>query len=315
MKKNENRQYPLEKSPLYSLCNKRKLEEMIGLDRYVLNNTSDFISYFTYPNKKKDGSKRTISAPNDYLKRVQRSFHVLLQRIERPVWLISGCKGKCYIDNVRLHQNNQSRYALTLDIKKFYPNCTREYVSKFFFYTMKMSADIANLLSDMLTYNSEIPTGSPTSQLLAFLSYRKMFEELYDLAIKHNCVFSVYVDDLAFSNQNPFSKNALTNEAALVLRRYGHSIKRQKTRYYGKDEYKFITGGILTPDNLIKIPNNLHQKIKNDREKLFSSDELPEPEKERLIRTLQGRLVAARSIEPAEYPELTRAVNCQRKFL
>ena len=40
--------------------------------------------------------------------------------------LISGEKGKCYIDNGKSHLN--SNYFLTMDIKKFYDNCFREYV-------------------------------------------------------------------------------------------------------------------------------------------------------------------------------------------
>ena len=38
---------------------------------------------------------------------------------------------KCYIDNGKSHLN--SNYFLTMDIKKFYDNCSREYVFFFFF--------------------------------------------------------------------------------------------------------------------------------------------------------------------------------------
>ena len=54
----------------------------------------------------------------------------LIQKVERPEWLVSGEKGKCYIDNGKKHIH--SNYFLTMDIKKFYDNCEREYVFLFF---------------------------------------------------------------------------------------------------------------------------------------------------------------------------------------
>ena len=61
--------------------------------------------------------KRNITAPNRRIKEIQTRILQLLQKVERPEWLISGEKGKCYIDNgkKRIHSN----YFLTMDIKKF----------------------------------------------------------------------------------------------------------------------------------------------------------------------------------------------------
>jgi len=305
-KENKIKIYASEKSPLYGLSNKRKLEEMIGLKKYALNKISKAITYDSFKQAKKSGGDRTVTAPNPYLKRIQRSAYNLMSRIEKPDWLISGSKGKCYIDNAKYHQMNQSKYALTLDIKDFYPNCTRKYVFDFLSSTMKMSNDVAGVLSDILTYKYEIPTGSPTSQLLAFFAYREMFDELHCLGLKYGCILTVYVDDLAFSSKIPFNSRSLVNEAAFILKKYGHGIKRRKKRYYGINDSKLFTGAVLDTDNRIRVPNNLHLKIKDDREWLENIDGVSKHEHDKRLRSLRGRVASARYIDPTTYPELRK---------
>jgi len=303
------KKYPLEKSPLYKLSNLRKIERIIGLNKYELDKISKHITYNVFNIKKKDGRDRPVAAPNPYLKKIQRSLYNLLSRIEKPDWLISGTKGKCYIDNAKFHQTNQSQYALTLDIKDFYPNCTRKNVFMFLSGTMKMSDDVAGTLADILTYNSGIPVGSPASQLLAFFAYKGMFEGLSSLAYRYGCVFTVYVDDLAFSSKTPFNTKALINDVVFILKINGHSIKRCKKRYYSKNEDKLFTGVVLVSDNSITVPNNLRLKIKNDKDQLIDFAEMPKQDKEKLKRRLQGRIVSARNIDSTVYPELIRAVK------
>ena len=102
------KQYSIERSPLHGLSNKRKLEDMIGLQKYALNTISRKITYYKFLKAKKGGGERVVTAPTTYLKTTQRSLYNLMSRIEKPDWLISGCKGKSYIDNAKLHQKNHA---------------------------------------------------------------------------------------------------------------------------------------------------------------------------------------------------------------
>lgn len=116
--------------------------------------------------KKHSNKKREITAPDKTLKAIQRRILYLLHRVIRPIWLISGEKQKCYIDNGRTHLDG--KYVLTVDIKKFYDNCTREPVYQFFVQKLKTSPDVDKKLTDIITYNGGIPTGCQTSQIMAF---------------------------------------------------------------------------------------------------------------------------------------------------
>jgi len=301
--------YPLERSPLFKLSNKRRLESIIGLERYSLNKIREHIDYYTFEIDKRDGEKRPITAPNFHLKRVQKSIHDLLSRIDKPDWLISGSKGKSYIDNAKLHQRNQSKYALTLDIKKFYPRCTRGYVFSFLSNTLEMSDDVAGVMADVLTLKSEIPTGSPASQLLAFFAYKEMFIKLNELALRYDCVFTVYVDDLSFSSQSPFDNYALMNDVESILEKYGHKLKRNKKAYYSKSDGKMFTGVVLDAQSQLKVPNNLQAKIKKDADLLMKPETLTSVERQKLKNRLQGRIMSARNIEPNKFPRLLEAVK------
>ncbi|GJM72667.1 hypothetical protein HMSSN036_48830 [Paenibacillus macerans] len=127
-----------------------------------------------------------------------------MSNIRRPDWLISGEKGKSYIDNGKVHQN--SSVFLTIDIKKFYDNCKREYVFRFFKDKMCCAGDVAGVLAEIVTFNGGIPTGCPTSQLIAYYAYEEMFENINKIASKHGCIFTLYVDDMTFSSKK-FNKS------------------------------------------------------------------------------------------------------------
>lgn len=101
--------------------------------------------------KKNENEKRIITVPDRRSKTIQTRMLGLLQKVKRPEWLISGEKGKCYIDNGKAHV--KSKYILTMDIKKFYDNCKREYVFNFFENRLQMTGDIAGLCTDIVTFD------------------------------------------------------------------------------------------------------------------------------------------------------------------
>lgn len=232
----------------------------------------------------------------------------LIQKVERPQWLISGEKGKCYIDNGKAHI--KSNYFLTIDIKKFYDNCKREYVYQFFKNKLSMSGDIAGICTDIVTFNQGIPTGCPTSQLIAYYAYEQMFDEIYCLALECGCIFTLYVDDMTFSATGAFDVNRLIKEIDCKLRKYGHRPKYKKVKYYSHGKPVSITGTIITSKHEIKVPNSLQQKVYDgfqEVKKLYRQD-LGKDEQKKLDR-LKGQIQASRNIETDKFPEIKRLVN------
>ena len=263
-----------------------------------------WVSYRISYLEKGDGDTRAIYSPCKRLKTVQKRIKRLLERIRKPSWVFSGTKGRCHVDNAMHHAGNT--YFVLSDIAEFYESCTRDAVYKFFLNEMKTSPDVAELLADITTLETNgktiIPTGSPSGQLLAFFSYRRMFDELEELAARHGCRLSLYVDDLTISSNTPIANpKSLQKQLARIMASYGHSIKWSKTRYVKPSEFKVVTGVAIGPDEAPHIPNNLGREIIEGLQDALDGDHLSQAP------TL-GRINAARQIVEGSFPEVERVL-------
>lgn len=298
--------YPINQCALYKCSSKRKLESLLTIEPGGLKNIQCAIQYRSFEiDKKNTNEKRKITAPAKELKAIQARILALLQRIERPKWLISGERGKCYIDNGKAHMD--ANYMLAVDIKKFYDNCRRDGVYRFFHHRMKTEPDVAKILTDIVTYNGGIPTGCPTSQLIAYYAYEDMFTEINKCAECYGCRFTLYVDDMTFSSVTPFPSEKLTQEIDVILRRYGHKPKYPKVKYYSKNENKPVTGTIVTSDHRLDVPNQLQKKIYDNfqlAKKL--NDQQNSEETIKVTQALMGQIQAAKNLDPNCFPEIKR---------
>lgn len=229
-------------------------------------------------------SKKRLIEPviSEKLKKVQKSIQILLKDIEFDDNIFSGISGKSYIDNGKLHIG--CKYVIALDISKFFPNTSREKVYSFFKNDLLTSSDVAKILTDLCTidiekicdinkevlkymkenkirYTKHIPTGSPISCILSYLVNYNMFKRITELANKYDCKTSIYVDDIVISSKNKINKQ-LINEVIAIIRSNGYNIQKKKLKYYNYNEFKRITGNIISKDgeNLV-IPNKIRHKI------------------------------------------------------
>ena len=309
MMKAKPKKYPIDQCLLYKCSSKKKLEKALVLEKGNLKLIDEAIKYHSFDIEKKETpEKRRIEAPAYKLKLIQARILKLIQYIDRPEWLISGQKGKSYISNGEFHQDGN--YVLTFDIKKFYDNCQREYVYRFFKDKLKTAPDIAAILTKIVSYNQAIPTGCPTSQLMAYFAYEDMFQEIKVAADHHGCKFSLYVDDMTFSSVEPFNKNKLTREVDIILRRYKHKPKYKKVHYYSKNECKPITGTILNPGHRLEIPNKLQENIYVGFQEIKDTDSAKvDPVISKKILTLQGRIGAAKCIQQDKFNQMSRVIE------
>ena len=305
----ESQKYDITQCALYKKKSSKQLKKILCITEEEYKDILSIVHYHSFQIDKKDSTeKRNITAPDKRIKEIQTRILKLLQNVERPAWLISGEKGKCYIDNGKKHLN--SNYFLTMDIKKFYDNCSREYVFLFFKKRLMMAGDLAGLCTDIVTYNGGIPTGCPTSQIISYYAYESMFNEIYRIACKYGCEYTVYVDDITFSSKDSFDTNRMKNEVDRILRKYGHKPKYKKVKYYSKGKSVPITGTIVTGQHELKVPNRLQKRVYDDFQELryLSGKELSDVEIKKL-NSLKGRIQASRNIEEGKFPEINRLIN------
>ncbi len=288
--------YPLERSPFYRLSNKSKLANLLKIKPRDLSKLRGDRLYNTFP--KNTGSKlRDIQAPIGLRDRVHAQIQKLISRIETPEHLFSGKKGLSPLDNAKHHLQNH--YFLSTDIENFFPSCKREYIFRFFHYQIKMSEDIAWLMTDIICYDDHVPTGSHLSQSVAYWAYSNTFDQIDKLAREQDLKFSLYVDDMTFSGAAPIPRN-LHLSIGYKLKRVGLKLKRRKTRYYSKKQFKKVTGATISPTNELLITNRHRKKLKEIKDRYDDMTEMSP----KTVRSFLGTLRYTRQIQSDYYQQL-----------
>jgi RNA-directed DNA polymerase len=318
--------YNLDKSPLYGLSSKTKLYKILVENNNLLhipqnnkklgnilvkiNNVAKLQTflkgknYRVFPEKQ---SNRIIQDPNLFLKLVHKKLANLLSRINTPEYLHSGVKRKSYVTNATHHLGTSS-YILKLDLRKFYQNCSKEFIFKAFKYNFNIPDDVAWLITDIVIYNGFLPTGSPVSQIISFFAYQKTFDKINGMAKSRNITFSLYVDDMVFSS-NTLISDTLEVLITEVFEKVNLPIHKEKTQHYkSRKQYKIVTGCTISPSNELKVPNKRRLEIIE----LYRNIKINSCN-ESQGKSLLGKIQAARQIEPNifehEYLILTQLVN------
>jgi hypothetical protein len=252
------------------------------------------------------GKARAIQWPKRRLQKIHSRVHTLLSRVAVPAYLHSAVEGKSYISNAAAHECAVS--VVKVDIKKFFPSVSRAAVFKFFTGPLRCRADVAGLLADILTYNAHLPTGGAASPILAYYSFKEMFDEIDSLARSRDVVMTCYVDDMALSGLR--ANKGLLHDIQQIISRYG--LKSHKAHKFSASEPKVVTGVCITADGP-RVPNKLHLKIKNGFEDLCAAE--TSRAKVKVLGPLIGRMEAASQIDPAFKPRAKSLRDKQLKLL
>jgi RNA-directed DNA polymerase len=236
------------------------------------------------------GKSRAIQWPKRRLQSIHARVHTLLSRVAVPQYLHSAVKGRSYISNAAAHACAVS--VVKIDVKKFFPSVSRAAIFKFLEQSLKCRRDVAGLLADILTYNSHLPTGGAASPIIAYYSFKEMFDEIERFARSRDVIMTCYVDDMAFSGAR--ANKRLLHEIQQIISKHG--LKSHKAHKFSASEPKVVTGVCITA-NGPRVPNKLHLKIKTGFEGLSAA--VTAQAKAKALAPLIGRMEAAGQIDPA----------------
>lgn len=285
----KSKSHPINQSCLYRVVDPKILAKLLFKSESSLEELADTSRrYMTWQEDKKSGGKRTIEAPHENLKIVQKRIAEFLQRISPPDYLMAPVKGRSYVSNAAKHLG--SRSFCLLDIEDFFPSCTDKKVYWFFHKLMQCSPHVATLLTKITTHNGHLPQGSPCSPILAYFAYKEMWDEVHAVAVAADCKLSIYADDITISGAVVYGKDIWAIKR--TLRKHGHKYSLSKERHI-VDKPADITGVIVCHDQLL-LPNRQHEKMaqaalevrnaKTGRERAFA------------IRKFKGRQAQAQQI-------------------
>lgn len=229
---------------------------------YFLSNEKNLRRYNTFTIPKKNGKYRKISEPVYSLKIIQRW---ILENLLYKMKVTSNCYGfkkssfgSPLVSNAEQHKNNL--FILKMDLEDFFPSISRERV----FYQFKMigyNNYIANILTNICTYDGCLPQGAVTSPYLANLICYKMDNRIEKYCSKREIVYTRYADDLTFSCNN---RNLLRNIYGMISKIVGDegfTVNKNKTTFMTPKSHKCITG-VTINDKLIKAPKQLKKMIR-----------------------------------------------------
>lgn len=154
--------------------------------------------------KKKKGEYRTIDAPVQKLKYIQRGLNVVLQCAYTPHAAAMGfVPHRSVVDNAKIHTGQ--RVVYNIDLKDFFPSITagrvyRRLLEKPF----SLNEELASFITDICSYtNAEgrhiLPQGAPTSPTLTNIICERMDRKLTRLAKAYSLKYTRYADDITFS--------------------------------------------------------------------------------------------------------------------
>ena len=260
MPKEAGRYYEETGGPFFRLHSRKKFARLLYKGQTKLEALArEHDPYTHFPKLKANGESRQISAPRDDLKKVQARIAALLQRITPPDFLFAPVAKRSYVDNAARHLGAESVHLL--DVLDFFPSCTGKKVYWLFHTRMQCSADVAGVITGLVTHGGSLPQGSPCSPILAYLSYVDMWENIGQIAKDAGCTLSVYADDLTVSGKTV--PGSAIWEMKQLLRKHGHQHNTAKERCRHRRPAE-ITGVILRPDGL-HPPNRSRKRLREAR--------------------------------------------------
>jgi RNA-directed DNA polymerase len=175
---------------------------------YILYKQPEAAKYTTFQIPKRNGGQRTIKAPGDALKLVQRRLSDLLQDCvdeinthrHRKDRVAHGFKRKrSIITNAKQHRHR--RYVFNLDLEDFFPSINFGRVRGFFIHNrdFELHQDVATVIAQIACHDNSLPQGSPCSPVVSNLIAHVLDMRLVKLASAAGCTYSRYADDLTFS--------------------------------------------------------------------------------------------------------------------
>lgn len=305
---------------------KQRLEN-IG---FTNDNKESFYTKFTIP--KASGGVRTIEAPNEELKDIQRTIVYLLKH---TLYILEHNNAHAYVEKKGTHTNaeyhRKSNHFAKVDFSNFFPGISplfiNEILPKIGFFSAIFTDEHRDTMEEFLqliihvgTLRGGLPQGAVTSPYLSNLVMIPFDYHMIEYLRKEhpNIIYTRYADDITFSSYYAFADRKEDAQKVvegivqkIIDKHYTLNlgtmlkINPKKTRISTKFGKNRVTGIKINKDNELSIGYKEKRELKQNlasliirkkQEEQISSDEISE---------ILGMHAYLHSIEPdyADYIE------------
>mgnify|MGYP003295326868 CR=1 FL=1 len=255
--------------------------------------------YHTFEIPKKSGGSRTINAPNNDLKYVQKMLANALYAYQRAYRKSEGIqqrvshafeKEKSIITNAMIHKNK--RFVLNVDLEDYFGSFHIGRVIGYFENNrhFRFPHEVAVTIAKIACYQGKLPQGSACSPVITNLICENLDVKLIRLAKKHRLDYTRYADDITFStNCAAFvtSQDAFMEELAAVIKSAGFTINPKKTRLQYRDSQQKVTG--LVVNQKVNVDRAYYRETKAMAHRLYKEGSFTIGGEEGTLNQLEGR--------------------------
>ena len=220
---------------------------------YTLFAIPDAAKYHQFTIPKRSGGERSISAPNEHLKLLQRHLATRLYECVREIeeaqpnrkLITHGFqKGRSIITNADRHRNR--RHIFNIDIQDFFGAINFGRVRGFFIKdrAFMLQNEVATTIAQIACWQNGLPQGAPCSPVISNLVAHILDVQLLRMAKECRARYTRYADDITFStNEREFpTKLAVRDierpsvwtaspELSATIRRAGFEINPRKNAH------------------------------------------------------------------------------------
>jgi len=210
--------------------------------------------YSQFDIAKGSGKTRTITAPDERLKMIQRKLTPLLDQLYRVRNPVHGfVHDKSVKTNAEAH--GQRRHVVNLDFKDFFPSITENRVLGLL-KSIGVSERVAEIVARLCCVGGHLPQGAPTSPTLSNMICYRLDSQLLQVAKEARAIYTRYADDVTFSSYQPpaplfegvlpavghFSPDLLSTALRTAIDRNGFTVHPEKAHYADRNSRRMVTG-------------------------------------------------------------------------
>lgn len=208
---------------------------------------------------KRGGGERTLTVPDEVLKRIQRRIaDVLLSSMPVSRYAMAYRPGADTLKNAAPHVGQS--VVLKLDILHFFDSIRYSDVKEKAFPGEIYSEQNRVLLAMLCYYQNALPQGAPSSPVITNILMRDIDERLGAWCHIRGIVYTRYCDDMTFSGDfDPKEVIALVREE---LKGQGFLLNGQKTRIQRAGQRQTVTGIVV--NDKPGVPREYLRKLRQE---------------------------------------------------
>ncbi len=278
MNKTTRQQHQNNKAVICSLRSVNDLGKLLKTHPRQLYLLAEQPAYKSFAVPKKDGGERRIEAPSAAIKKVLGILNRYFQSVyffEKSAAAYGFVSGVTNDDDRRNVVTNAKKHLgqpwlLNVDLKDFFHSVTRDRVLRIFSGSpFSFKGELADLLSDLCTYNGRLPMGTPTSPVLSNLACRELDDLLQQFSANMLWAYTRYADDMSFSSQKAINEE-MVNSVRQIIGNAWFVVNDKKVVRYGPEDPKIVTG-LLLADERVGLASDYVDNLQKEIQQLESA--------------------------------------------